>query len=223
MDKLPTGAVMERLTSQNSHSISPMKSAHANLRQGLADRLALSEAIDAVGKMLNGFPNSAPPESRRYNGALATVLSEFPRQIALACADPVKGVARTTKFLPTVADVVAWCERETAALRTPVDREDRDQQFIRECRERAEHEAEWAEKRKARPTLEELQAKHGPNWGIAQPADDTVARAASARQLAEANERALLAEYAAAGLEPKRGPDGMLISLALVKILQAGG
>jgi len=221
MDKLPTGAVLEKLTSPSSHSTLPTKPANASLRQALADRLTLSEAIEAVGRMVAAQGSGRPHDERGYIGAIAAALMQYPRMIALRCADPLRGVKRETRFLPEIADIVKWCERETEALRKPVDEEDRERAFREQSRRLAEEEAYWADQRKARPTLDELRAEHGPTWGIVQAEQDVATRAASQAQLAEANERALLAEYAAAGLEPIRAGDGTLISLTLAKMLQA--
>lgn len=214
---------IKKLTSQSSHSISPTNSGNAPLRQALADRLGEIEAIEAIGKLLKAFPNGSPPDPKGYIGALAAILREYPRQVALRCADPIKGVSRETKFMPTVADLVAYCERETEAMRKPVDVEDHYAAIARQNRVRANDQDQWAEKRKMRPTYDELRAKYGPTWGIAQPCEEPATKAASARMLAEANERALLAEYQAAGLEPQRQPDGVLISLTLLRLVGGQG
>src|SRR5262249_45256639 len=108
MEKLPTGKLLEASkTLRSGHSTLPSSGANAKLRQALADRLAMPEAIEAVGKMISAFPSGGPQNPDGYIGALASVLREYPREIARRCADPIKGVARETRFLPTVADVVA--------------------------------------------------------------------------------------------------------------------
>lgn len=87
--------------------------------------MTLSEAIRAVRAIVSAYPNGGNNAGDGYIGALAAVLGQYPRQVALRCADPVHGVARETKFLPTVADLVAWCERETAPLHRDIAREER--------------------------------------------------------------------------------------------------
>jgi hypothetical protein len=191
-----------------------------SVRQALADRLTLSEAIETVGKMIRGYAN-AGQAGRSYIGAIAELLARYPRSIALGSADLATGVPSETRFLPTPADVVAFCERKTAAMRNVVETEDREHRLAREALERAEEAKAWEEKRKARPNYSDLIAKHGPNWGIQQAANDPASKAVSAAQLAEANERALLAEYAAASMEPVRGGDGMLISISLLRQITA--
>ncbi len=137
-----------------------------SLRQALSDRMLLSDALECVRKLVRAFPNGGANAGDGYIGALAATLAEYPRMVAVKCCDPVHGVSRETRFLPTVADVVAFCERETAGMRGPVEREDRDARILREMAERAEAEAQLQAERAARPTIDEMKAKHGPNWGL---------------------------------------------------------
>jgi hypothetical protein len=213
------GAVAKTLLTSPSTSLT--KPANASMRQALADRLTLSEAIETVGKMIRGYAN-AGQAGRSYIGAIAELLARYPRSVALGAADLATGVPSETRFLPTPADVVAWCERETSAMRKVIEVEDRDAMIERQRQLRAEDAAAWEAKRKDRPNYDELKAKYGPTWGLsAQTEEDTAVRDSRMRQLAEANERALLAEYEAADLEPKRTRDGTLISFSLLRLLGA--
>jgi hypothetical protein len=210
--------VVARLTSPSSPSSLPTKPENASLRQALADRLTLSEAVEVVGKMLAARGSGQPHNPTGYIGALSAALMEYPRQIALQCAEPLKGVCRETRFLPEIADIVAWCEPRTNEMRRPIDEEERDRAFAARRRQMAEEAQRWEEVRKRRLSADEMKAKYGPSWGISQPAEDPVLREANARLLAEGNERELLRQYAAAGLEPQRASDGTPISLSLVKL-----
>lgn len=122
-----------------------------------------------VAKLISCYPNGGSQAGDGYIGALAAILVTYPRVVAQLSADPLRGVPRECKFLPTPADVIAWCERETAALRRPVDAEDRYSKHRAEAQQRRQDEELLVEQRKQRPTLDELRAKHGPNWGITQP------------------------------------------------------
>lgn len=155
--------------SLNSPSNLPTKFESGSLRQALADRMVLSEALQIVGKLLSCYPNGGAQAGKSYVGALAAILVTYPRTIAQQSADPLKGVPRERKFLPTPADLIAWCERETAALRGPVDREDHYSKLAREAQERREEGEYWERARTTRPTLDELRAKHGENWGLKDP------------------------------------------------------
>ena len=68
--------------------------------------------------------------------------------VALKCVDPLNGVARESEFLPTVASLVAWCEHESAFLRGQIDREELQQQRVREQQQRADEAVQLAERLK---------------------------------------------------------------------------
>lgn len=104
----------------------------SKLQRALLDRLLLSEAIDIVGRTLDLFPNGRTQAGKSYIGGLAAVLMEYPRQVAMRAAGPVHGVARDTTFLPTVAVLIAWCERETAPM-------NREYQSAKRAAEQIEH------------------------------------------------------------------------------------
>src|SRR5215468_2503522 len=113
-----------------------------------------TEALTMAKQLIGSFPHARPPEFETYLAALAAVLSDYPASIAAACCDPRSGLARNIKFPPTAAEVIEWCEEKAASLRPPpspvlalpVPRRDMD--------------------RIDRPSLDELRAKYGPNWGL---------------------------------------------------------
>lgn len=140
----------------------------SSVRAALSDKPFLSEAIDVVSSMLRGYANGGASASGSYIGALGEVLSHYPRMIALRAGDLLTGVPRDTKFLPTPADVIAWCERELEEWRTIIARDDHDKAMREEVRQRAEKETSLAEARKLRQTLQKMQDQHGQNWGIDQ-------------------------------------------------------
>lgn len=192
------------------------------MRKALAERMNITEAVASVGKLLTAFPNGAPPNSQAYIGALAATLCGYPRSVALRCCDITQGVARQTRFLPTIADIAAFCDRETAAMRGIVDKDDHYASIARAQQKRAAELQQVAEARKTRPTYDELKAKYGPNWGIGnQPSDEeTAERIASAQRMAQVRERLIAREYAAAGEEPREAAPGIPISRALVQQLR---
>jgi hypothetical protein len=209
---------MENLRLPTARSNSLIKQGNSSVRQALADRMTLSEALEHVHRLLQGFPNGGANAGDGYIGALAATLGDYPRMVATKCCSPVHGVARETKFLPTVADIVAFCERETTELRRPVDREDHDRKMREEFTRRAEDEKFWAADRAARPSLDEIRAKHGPNYGLKDDARTPEQLKLSRETLERANRMALERECAAAGMDPDRG-----VSPSLVKVLRERG
>lgn len=87
--------------------------------------------------MLTAYANGGANAGKSYIGTISALLMQYPRQISIDCADPIRGVARTTKFIPTVADVVSWCEERVDSMRNIVEFEDRS---VRQLRERQQHE-----------------------------------------------------------------------------------
>jgi hypothetical protein len=138
-----------------------MRRDSSNVRQAFTDRLLLSEAIDAVGKMIRGYANRGSAD-KSYIGAIADLLCQYPRSLAIECADPVRGVVLTTKFMPTPADIAGWMEPRVDRMKGRADFEDGAERQLRERREYTERVS------RPRETYDELKAKYGPNWGIAQ-------------------------------------------------------
>jgi hypothetical protein len=129
------------------------------------DRLTISEAIEAVGKMIAGYANRGSAD-KSYIGAIAALLCEYPRGMALRCADPVRGVVLETPFMPTPHDIAKWMEPHFERMRS-IERLERMQlQAEQQLQDRREYDAKRNDG--TRPTYEELKAKYGPNWGIGQ-------------------------------------------------------
>lgn len=173
--------------------------------------------------MLRGYANGGQQASDSYIGALAEVLLQYPRCISAHAGDLVRGVPRETRFLPTPADVIAWCERETEDLRGIVHRDDYYTTLEQQQRERAAEAERLEAVRKARPTYNDLKAKHGENWGIGQQqtAEDRAAGEQRAARMAEANDTLLRREYDAAGEKPRQAAPGILVSRELAERLGA--
>ena len=87
--------------------------------------MTLSEGIDAANAIIGRYPNGGAAAGASYIGAIAAMLGSYPRQVAMRCADKINGVVRECKFLPTVADIVGWCERDVAPLYRHSEREAR--------------------------------------------------------------------------------------------------
>jgi len=115
-----------------------------------SERLTMPEAIDAVGEMLNAFPNARDGVRGGWVGIMARLLLDYPKSIALRCCDPVNGVVRECKFLPTVSEAIKWLEREVQPLQKAAqwDKQSRAQLAERERLDQDEK-AEPLERRKA--------------------------------------------------------------------------
>lgn len=98
----------------------------------LRDRMNYSESLQIAAAIIDQFPNGKRDASSGYIGAIAKVLTDYPRQVATICADPGRGIASKTKFLPSVAEIVAWCEEKTEPLYRHSEREQRIADQLRE-------------------------------------------------------------------------------------------
>lgn len=147
--------------------------------------MMLSEAIEAATTILDCYPNGGAQAGDSYIGALAATLAEYPKSVAQRCADRKTGIARECKFLPTVADIVAWCERETEPLRR---QHSADLRLKQQFRIRDEFENEQGAGRQRRLTIDELKEKYG-DWR-----DDWRSPGTKARELCEQARQRLVSE-----------------------------
>jgi hypothetical protein len=74
--------------------------------------------------MLAGYPHKGQAD-QDYIANFVDMLLRYPRCIAIACAHPIDGVVKETKFLPTPPDVIGWCEKHTTPMREAAAREAR--------------------------------------------------------------------------------------------------
>lgn len=152
--------------------------ASKSLAAAYSERLTMSEAVEAVGRMLAAFPNTRDGVRDGYLGVMAQLLTRYPRQTALRCAHPIDGVIRDCKFLPTVSEAVKWLEREQLPLLNANVRERRDaEQFAQRERDEADADREPLEHRQdvAARIKDELRAK-GFMFAGDSPGANTVAK-----------------------------------------------
>lgn len=174
--------------------------------------------------MLKSYPPTEGTELSGYLGMLAATLLQYPKCMAIRCADPIKGVASTTRFRPTVADLTVWCEREMEGLQTIVDRDDREKQFLADRQKAEKQEKDISELKKRGGAVDAILKKHWPDRGFS---DEGLIREpppayARASRDQDGVEQKILAEYERIGKEPFRAGN-MLISPSLVAALKAHG
>jgi hypothetical protein len=95
----------------------------------------------------------ADPES--YAVSVGMVLEQYPNDVIIYITDPRTGVQRHCKWPPTIAEIIEACDKRM--------------QHAAKMRQGKKHEPlALGPPNEARPTSEELKAKYGDNWGIAQ-------------------------------------------------------
>lgn len=70
--------------------------------------------------MLSRYPNGGAQAGKSYIGSLAQTLCNYPRLVAIACADLMTGVTATCEFLPTPANIIAWCEPRKQGMKETI-------------------------------------------------------------------------------------------------------
>lgn len=88
--------------------------------------------------------------------SLGMVLEQYPNDVVIYITDPRTGVQRHLKWPPTISEVVEACDNRIAELK------------------RNERYRSWGKNdplmleapRENRPTLDEMKAKYGDNWGL---------------------------------------------------------
>jgi hypothetical protein len=154
-------------------------------------------AAKAAAALLGCYRRDDAADPETYATAVAAVLSTYPPEIVKRITDPRTGLAGRSKFLPTVSEIREECERIASAEAAAVERN------LRIERQLAERKAD--DERRAsqhRPTLEELKAKHGPNWGLSKPEEDSASRNRQLERIQRANEKVFARECEQAGLDP---------------------
>jgi hypothetical protein len=116
-------------------------------------------------------------DPQTYVAAITAVLARFPRDVITSITHPVTGLPSKKDWLPTVKEVFDACHAAYAPILENEARLKRIKEQL-EMRER--------EERGERPSMAQLKAKYGENWGIGEEPEKTgmpKAQAPNAEQL----------------------------------------
>jgi hypothetical protein len=147
----------------------------------------MTEAVELATAIIASYP-TANKTGDGYIGALAATLCFYPASVARQSSDIRQGIMRFCKFLPTVADLVGYCEGFTEPLRRQVDVEMR---RVQQFKERDEFIKREEEDRPKRLGIKELKEKYGDwhhNWRVPGDYEREIAAAARAKLIAEVGE-----------------------------------
>ena len=116
-------------------------------------------AADRARLLLGCYRTGDANDPETYVAAVAAVLAHFPEDVITEVTHPVTGLPRQKSWLPTVKEVFDACQ----AVAAPIYEREREAKIIGETlAARAEEERQRTE----RPTITELKAKYGENWGL---------------------------------------------------------
>lgn len=148
--------------------------------------------------------DAADPET--FSAATAAVFSRYAPEVVRLVTDPRTGLPGTSKFLPTISEVREACELEAGRIQR---RADHLAQIDRQIAERKADEVRRAAE--VRPSLDDLKAKHGPNWGLTEQKQDSDRDRKRRETFERANRLYFERECAAAGVDPAAGVSPSLL------------
>lgn len=135
-----------------------------------------SYAAERARLLLGCYRTGDANDPGTYVAAITAILARYPEEIITEVTHPATGLPKKKSWLPTVKEVADACED---AVEFSVNHQAR----LKRIQEQLEMRAR--EDRGEKPTLEQLKAKYGDDWGIGaeEKARKTVAPAPTKEQL----------------------------------------
>jgi hypothetical protein len=149
------------MQSRNPQSFKPLTISSQSLPASMARQEALTSYAAERAKLLLGcYRTGDANDPETYVAAVTAILARYPEDIITRVTHPATGLPSKKSWLPTVKEVAEACGEANGEL---VEEElrlkrIREQMEMRERMERGE-----------RPTMAQLKAKYGENWGIGEP------------------------------------------------------
>jgi hypothetical protein len=149
------------MESRKTESLKPLTISADSLPTSMARQEEITSYAAQRAKLLLGcYRTGDANDPQTYVAAITAVLARYPEEIITRVSHPVTGLPSKKGWLPTVKEVRDACEHEFEPIREENARLKRMKEQL-EMRERME--------RGERPTMEQLKAKYGENWGIEDP------------------------------------------------------
>jgi hypothetical protein len=95
----------------------------------------------------------AEPEG--FKTSLGAVLEQYPDEVIIHVCDPRSGIQRRSKFPPSISEIVKECDDHVAWLAK-----------VERFKNWGKQPKEIEPPREDRPTITDLKAKYGENWGL---------------------------------------------------------
>jgi hypothetical protein len=146
------------MANPGTKSFKPLTISAEQLPASMAQQEALTSYAAERARLLFGcYRTGDANDPQTYVAAVTAVLARFPEDIITQVTHPVTGLPHLKSWLPTVKEVTDAC---VAANEANVE----DQARLKRIREQLE--TREREAKGERPTMDQLKAKYGPNWGI---------------------------------------------------------
>lgn len=120
-----------------------------------------------IGVLFSAYRTADYQNPEGFMASLGRALQEYPDEVILFVTSPTTGLQRTSKFPPTLTEVIEACDRRAAELKR--------QERFRNWGAGNDHTPMLEAPKEQRSSYAELKAKFGDSWGIENP--DVVARA----------------------------------------------
>lgn len=145
--------------SHQTKSFKPLTISAEQLPASMARQETLTSYAAERARLLFGcYRTGDANDPQTYVAAITAVLARYPEEIITQVTHPVTGLPGNGKgWLPTVKEVVDACNEAHEPIL---------QNELRLKRIREQMEMREREDRGERPTMQQLKAKYGPNWGI---------------------------------------------------------
>lgn len=69
-----------------------------------------SDVIRAASRLIGSVPHGKPADPETYAAAISAALADYPIGVIEECCDPRTGLVRKLDYLPTVKQVIDWCD-----------------------------------------------------------------------------------------------------------------
>ncbi|AMA55728.1 hypothetical protein [Bradyrhizobium sp. CCGE-LA001] len=120
------------------------------------NKTSQSDATKFTKLLLGSYSRVEADDPEVFASAVVRLFCYYPVDVVTRVCDPVFGLATKLKWFPTLAEIKSECTAVSAEF------------AHRERRKNLGRSIPPPVDRQGRPTMEELKAKYGPNWGIAQ-------------------------------------------------------
>lgn len=146
-------------------------------------------------------------DAETYVAAISATLARYSEKVMDLVTDPRIGLPRKKTWLPSVKEVYDACEEEDLPIRQEAARQERIRKQLAD-----------RDQPREKPTLAQLKAKYGENWGL-NPAPNVKTPDEKAEENAKAMEREqarVRAEYEHHGMVP---PSKFALSMAARRLI----
>lgn len=174
----------------------------------------LNWATSQVNLFFGSFRKADADDPETFTAGCLRLFTAYPPAAVRFVVDPVTGLPGRSEWLPTMRATREALEAWEAEQNRSREFEARQQAAVQQIAERKA----WQEQQKIKPTLDQLKAKYGENWGLQTTSpENKEVKAKRTATMQEANRTAFEAECRAAGM-----PLDSSVSPSLAALIKAG-